>query len=117
MHVASLELCKELFELSGWADTEHCYYANGGLVNGDIVHQRSMVIDKPDNVPAYDLGYLLRRLPRYTAIEVDDVISATHTNQDHRDFVELADTPEDAAAKLAISLFEQGILKKGDSDG
>jgi hypothetical protein len=32
----------------------------------------------------------------------------------HDFFGETADTPEDAAAKLAIELFKQGILKKGD---
>ncbi len=59
----------------------------------------------------------MRKLPRYSCVEIDDVISATHTNQIHQDFVELADTPEDAACKLAIELFKQNILTPTTSIG
>lgn len=136
MHVANLELCKQLFELSRWADTEHCYYANGGSVNGDIVHQRSMVFDKPNNVPAYDLGYLLRKLPEtiewegyyyglvwhkggmssffeYSAPLIsgeDKRLDITHSGLSFDRRVFEADIPEAAACELAIELLKQGVL-------
>ena len=125
MQTASLTNCKRLYELSKWGELEHgqwIYCDNelmlvhedndeGGLV-GEGYSYREEDIIKKGFIPAYDLGYLLRKLPRYSCIEIDDVISATHTNKDHRDFTEVADTPEDACALLAIELFEQGILEK-----
>jgi hypothetical protein len=98
MNVASIELCKELYELSGWK--AHKYYLD------------------------YDLGFLLRKLP--VDYQLED-----HKNQNDKkelgysnyhmvafspkvgiDFVAVdAETPEDAACKLAIELFKKGILK------
>jgi hypothetical protein len=100
MNTASLELCKELYELSGW--------------NAPVVS-----MDGP--TPRYDLGYLLRKLPKHVEDQwlhiapITDNKWAAHymmmgvksAGQD-----EWADTPEDAACKLAIELFKQGILVK-----
>lgn len=61
---ASLETSKRLFELSGWDDTEYCYYANGGVVDSDTVWHRSRVSIKPGSMPAYDSDYLLGKLPK-----------------------------------------------------
>lgn len=109
--VASLELSKELYELSGW--------------EGDLEWLNPTGKAK-DLSPQYSLGYLLRKLPNYW-VEGD-------SNDDERgvrlQFRPLsggwtagyagyaadkpedayADSPEDAAAKLAIELFKQGIL-------
>lgn len=111
-NVASLELCKELYELSGWANTKEQYltdfYRNR---DGDII------------APKYDLGYLLRKL-RGLRPRIHEVIDKVkyHNKVDyieydcyaytHNDvFSAHADTPENAACKLAIELFKQGILK------
>jgi hypothetical protein len=123
--VASLELCKELYELSGWRkDVEHVYYSNGGAVNPRNVWPKNEVFDKPGNIPAYSLGYLLRKLPMQynrgillVGVTNGDKWSAQYysfypPDRGAKSAILIADTPEDAAAKLAIELFKQGILKR-----
>ena len=109
MNVASLELCKELYELSGWSDTDYTYYANAGQHSGTMMH-RSLVFDKPENLPAYDAGCLLSKLPRGLIVR---------SNTDEADWVasymqsvHYANTPEDALCKIAIELFDLGDLSK-----
>lgn len=116
MNVASLELCKELYELSGWKDCEFQYSG----WNGDdwrLEHGQPTMLDtaadsrygKQTSYPAYDLGYLVRKLPARTLIDrfSDAYLAALAVPE----FYEArADTPEDAAAKLAIELFKQGVL-------
>lgn len=112
MIIASLELSKTLFELSGWQADNIIY---GDLLPNEKGFKRPVIAYE------YDLGYLLRKLP--TEYEVDLVayplggwqagyefdksagIEAAYKYEFH------ADTPEDAACKLAIELFKQGILK------
>jgi hypothetical protein len=85
MNTASLELCKELFELSGW------------------------------DYPAYDLGSLLRKLPRDFVLR--PIPGAQWEIQyapgmSGKEKICQADTPEDAACSLAIYLFKEGILER-----
>jgi hypothetical protein len=126
MNVASLELCKELYELSGWIKADDWgfrkYSAKGIAMNyGSRLGKYE--------IPAYDLGYLLRKLPKtvpnddnggsyyfdlhfvpykdsgdWTAC-YDNAVGVTYK------YDAFADTPEDAACKLAIELFKQEILK------
>jgi len=143
MNTASLELCKELYELSGWTqfggrDEPH-WAQKANDTRTEWFSVRSLkeldgwLMDEPGErryyrtIPAYDLGYLLRKLPkcypyRYTnstnrfrlglldgkfwvaGYPINDDFSASHAGT--------ADTPEDATAKLAIELFKQGVLKK-----
>ncbi len=73
-------------------------------------------------IPKCDvLGYLLRELPRtYKGVGLcvwaagSSRWRAEYDNS-HRVHFD-ADTPEDAAAKLAIELFKQGILKRETTD-
>lgn len=121
MNVASLELCKELYELSGktWKDTIARWYVDGG---------NFVTTDKLNGLwlPAYDSGYLLRKLPTdtnhrwYIQKWGDDKTKSsyaatyqelTSSSLDEQLIFE-ADTPEDAAVKLAIELFKQGVLTK-----
>jgi hypothetical protein len=115
--VASLELCKELFGLSDWSDTNKvwslAYKAEEATRKGRQWHISNRHIKSNGFYPAYGLGYLIRKLPAYSCVEIDDVISASHSTKDFKEFTEIANTPEDAVAKLAIELFKQGILKKG----
>lgn len=105
MNVASLELCKELYELSGWSDP----YKYGDRVE----HYH------PYEVPAYDLGFLLRKLPneithhldRFHLIRGEDNWYAKYECFKTNDIFTLANTPEDAAARLCIELIKQGLLK------
>lgn len=139
MNVASLELCKELYELSGWDNT--------------LAGARERWIELPNNswdclrlsdveangfdkqlwfsgISAYDLGYLLRKLParywqenekRWDALHITKwdrlqnggiVYTAEYWTVYNAPFKVEADTPEDAAVKLAIELFKQGVLTK-----
>lgn len=123
MNVASLENCKKLYELSGWEiGRPH-----------NSTHQYEE--DKTGHVtaiPLYPLGYLLRKLPKFyeegntpfllciqpnpiytdwSALYHHKSISPNHRKSESR-FMTDGDTPEDAAALLAIKLFEQGILRK-----
>lgn len=105
MNVASLSLCKELYELSRWkvpiettslnpADIP-AYYDNGKYI-----------------CPAYTLGYLLRKLPKNSVMLVADderLKSTPMAAYDNYRFT--ADILEDVACKLAIELFKQGVLK------
>lgn len=132
MNVASLELCKELYGLSGWDSEylqEYCQSGSKRAVYGADSGVGWYAYDKESaelhhknaypRYPAYDLGYLLRKLPHsipdYFGIDghIDlywyegkwwcDYGTKTHGK---------ADTPDDATAMLAIELFEQGILTK-----
>lgn len=102
MNVASLSLCKELHELSGW-DSPHL---SGETVNGKRAY------------PRYDLGYLLRKLPPHSYVGQHGNSGYTSWNTDFAiklqqpqlEFEATAGTPEDAVCRLAIELFKQGIL-------
>ena len=127
METASLELCKTLWELSGWAGTER-YFQEGGTVwhnlEDDVSVENSKFV-----CFAYDLGFLLRKLPAMEGPNSDDIgrltvfnskevtngkraWSAGYDNMDCYFYIQEADTPEDALCKLAIELFKQGVLKK-----
>lgn len=121
MNVASLKLCKELYELSGWVDVE-AYYEYYPIADKHALRHsapgNAFAEDRilPDYIfPAYDLGYLLRKLPNYCRVErkgstyVSGYTAKAEIDLD-TPFGQEADTPEDAACKLAIELFKQGVL-------
>lgn len=129
MNVASLELSKELYELSGWGlDTGRFYNPDGSVMNLSL---KELVGELPNWAicPTFDLGYLLRKLPAEVASQEYDGEEARlwlRKDQDlyfgfyavmtkkncRSDFGVSADSPEDAAAKLAIELFKQGVLTR-----
>lgn len=134
MNVSSLELSKRLYELSGWGATLHPEETidgevfpqwvevetlpawQGGELVGDTFFDGTTV---EDTYPAYDLGYLIRKLPHTSITRLDGskkhlyVADSFDMLNESRQSVQFrADTPEDAACKLAIALFEQGILRK-----
>ncbi len=124
MNVANLELCKELYEVSGWSGSE--FYFNGA---GQRFYLKPIRRQEPlatYETPAYDLGYLLRKVPhrepgnerfiltlspewsiRYEQLTIEGYVDFGEVH-----FLHEADTPEDAACKLAIELFNQGVLTK-----
>ncbi|WP_427007158.1 hypothetical protein [Pseudarthrobacter sp. H2] len=125
MNVASLELCKELYELSGWgmevppAAYRFWYWieAHGeyNLDDGDLMSE-----DHPP-FPAYDLGYLLRKLPKLVDGagllmqfdgSDDDGWCIYYEEQPVKYKAFYFDAAEDAAASLAVQLFKQGILTR-----
>lgn len=109
MTTASPDLSRQLYELSGW-EAEHWWER---LTHGEWV-QNSCELS--GDVPAYDLGYLLRKLPDGTQLSkttvtysVSGIYSVDARNKSYHCN---ADTPEDAACLLAIKLFTQGVLKR-----
>lgn len=129
MNVADLELCKELYELSGWFDTYFFWDADNGVAE----KSEALLMHPTKNCPAYDLGYLLRKLPAKIMGKNNMLIflSLSHsgsewwanyeTGGNSRAEIQMsADTPEDALTKLAIELFKQGVLNppsKANSKG
>lgn len=135
MNVASLELCKELYELSGWKDTYTIWAekirtskkgTNYTYTEWNIRHSKP---HKPTKtVPAYEIGRIIRGLPK-TMVSLDGMDEIT-IGYNHKSsyfyagygkgisfsFYYEADTPEDAACKLAIELFKQGILSQEEEN-
>lgn len=87
MNEASKELCEELYELTGWADSS------------------MYVVDWPDGkrFPRYDLGFLQRKLRDY----------AENYNGEGLSDIAMSLEPENDYARLAITLANQGLLPKG----
>jgi hypothetical protein len=125
MNTASLELCKELYELSGWDDTYLRHWVNAK--SGPSVDHAVAIFGygkRKDTTieayPAYDLGYLLRKLPDGTQLNKTTVsysASGIYSVDGHnKSFHEYADTSEDAACKLAIKLIKTGVIQGGSDE-
>lgn len=140
MNVASLELCKELYAISGWTFSTTAY-ADYWMSDPDNPAHISIkryfgsrnFVEGFVSVPAYDLGYLLRKLPYF--IDTKDArgtfelsLKKTHKlywagynkpelgrwlyDKNHGVWERPceADTPEDAAAALLIELIKQKVI-------
>lgn len=109
MIYARYELCRDLYGLSGWKAGAFEYYTPTGEIYSLLVGS-----PKPTYVPAYDLGFLLRRLPDgYGLIKGEAnrwIVFDVATMQPY--IGETADTPEDAACALCIKLWRQGTLPR-----
>lgn len=113
MNTASLELCKELYELSGWDDTYFEWFIDE---HGDeftrepsVGHRTASTKSEIFNfIAAYDSGYLLRKLPRDTILS--NISENGWTIVYGAKGLFKADTPENAACKLAITLFKEKVL-------
>lgn len=113
MNHASLELSRELYEVSGWDNTYLSHVDETDIDIGWVVirtTEDSAMLR--DSTPAYDLGYLLRKLQ-----EGSDFYSLRRSTVDGSWLVKTqygeevrADTPEDAVAELAIELWKQGVI-------
>lgn len=82
MNVASLKLCRELYEISGWGETTFSWMPKGfwghsGSTYGIADHDFELATGIYEDIetgkevamhPAYDLGYLLRKLPEDIAV-------------------------------------------------
>lgn len=142
MNVASLDLCKELYELSGWNDNElwDCEYRGHRV---EALNRIAMGSDRGEyhwREPRYDLNYLLGKLPSKLYLptyktkrksKYPSVLDLSPRHDWSDDFklrgwsarylktrnldgyiAVWADSPADAAAKLCIELWNQGILQK-----
>lgn len=145
VYVASKDLCEQLHELTGWDKTHQKwnfgkrrkfvdYYTRGirrGSRTGEI-EDYCEVSESPNllgdgvvetaHVPAYDLGYLLRKVPssfpsgpgEFGMLSVEflgvDGWAAGYTSGFSLPYA-VADSAEDALATLAIRLVELGKIK------
>jgi len=124
MTTANLELCKELYELSGWEPPkvgDHYLiwkrFQKGNFPSLTLVFGS----DKSHICPTYDLGYLLRKLPNevtskkiggyhYFYLHHGKNSWVAYFGQDATEFIADSDSPENAVAQLAIQLIKAGIL-------
>lgn len=108
---ASKKLCADLWELSRWYDTEYTFSDYGeeprplnpnfdGAYRGEL--------------PAYTVGYLLRKLPPYLeslglprspTLQISKRKAAYVASYSGSDLKQRAETPEDAICMLAIQLW------------
>lgn len=120
--VASHGLCRQLYGLSEWKDTEHSWYRDWLRKNEWCVIAMGQTDE--GTIPAYDIGYLLRRLPKDTRVGYIHprgksrlALAEIYQYDQHSSYCELiadgkADTPEDALCLVAIALFQSGRLKR-----
>lgn len=133
MEVASKELCEELYRLSGLEDT-HAWYTGERLFWKDMSNygDESIVFanDEYNNdIPAYSLGYLIRKMPnneeyRSDLVKFKDEWEAylwgptPFSSFGSTNLIVLArginKSPENAVCSLLIEMFRQGILKRED---
>ena len=132
MNVASKQLSQELYELSGWNCVRDWYFAYHKAA-GEVEYDLKLNADESkagrDDFPAYDVGYLLRKLPGYSHVshideehsrDGDTFYKASYQSHIRGQMIDGRgqESPEDAVAWLCIELFKQGILKpsKGGTD-
>lgn len=109
--VASLNLCRELFAGSGWDGTALNHFS---FHDGRETVEASPLFGyiSAKGTPAYDLGYLLRRLPPATAIRKRKSKEYSAFAPVLKGVLSVDNSPENAAARLAAQLIEHGILPK-----
>lgn len=129
--VASRKLCQELYELSGWIDTEKGYVKWASDSDWKLQElARGKTVSKW--APAYDLGYLLIKLPKHLKLQVFDedldcrfeLVPQGYSSggatlwcagyvSAKRDIpmLEAMKEPTNAVCQLAIALFKQGVLQ------
>jgi hypothetical protein len=125
MHVASLVLCRRLYELApDWDDTYCSWFIDNVVPDSQLLGQPrsepsvgirgSRLSSIFSEVPAYDVGYLLQKLPDgyglAKGVGGSWIVFNVRTMQPHNGGK--ADTPEDAAAGLCITLWGQGTLPR-----
>src|SRR6187549_1083841 len=115
MNVVSLNLCKELHEISGWGGTNPLASYETGLMWRYGDDYEFMALDYSSwskgnkriaGMHAYDLGYLLRKLPHFELIFNGMTYWCNYESEDNLqpDTECWGKTPEDAACKLCIEL-------------
>lgn len=115
MQVASLENSKKLYELSAWI----CNPLHRVQMGGDMKEKRW-------EEQRYDLGYLLRKLPKQLNEEQKFYFHPAYKKENEGMWCIgyrysgtigfIAETPEDVACLLSIKLFEEGILTAPSPD-
>lgn len=118
--IASLADCRELYRMSGWSDTTFSWYC-------DEAHddEPALNLSEPLKVvggvgyydtkyPAYDLGYLAAMLPTFELVRRPDESCWVrwHGHENGVTYLEVDSrtSPANALCRLAVKLFEAGVL-------
>lgn len=119
MYVASLELSRTLYKLSGWDYKSQYVHATDNYSDGRAKHllTRDMLGSNPFDsnmkyvfvAPAYTAGFLLRKLPLSTHLTHMDKWYCNVSSP--KPLSAEADTPENAACLLLIELIKQEVIK------
>ena len=124
------ELCKEVYERTGWEDTDFGYWEYKSLRTDEIEIIKISALNKIKwSSPLYTSDYLLEKLPEYVieydsyyeqdirnylcVMKVPDGYVALYDGLSlaHKVKVQRTDTPLKALLKLTIALSEAGELK------
>lgn len=140
MNVADLDLCRELYELSGWVSPDLYYQYVGGKSSIELAahgyEKEKWVTGVYDSdvilsLPAYDLGFLIRKLPalyfeegevyqltllKGSAVKYQAYSLRKKKLVDRFAQVGEEDELENLTAKLAIELFKAGILTRDSKE-
>lgn len=114
MHFAEVELCRKLYDVSGWDDTSFKYV--GGSRDNIQLRPRNKRITAPD-VPAYDLGYLVRRLPYPVSVTANQKgFVTTAAMMRHRppffNYLARDASPENSTVDVLLEMFKQNVLTR-----
>lgn len=98
--------------MSGWDDTSFQFI--GGSRDKIELVARGARVEAP-NVPAYDLGYLVRRLPYSVSVtSTNKGFTTTAAMMRHRppffNYLARDESPENATVDVFLELFRQGVL-------
>lgn len=109
------ELCQKLFEISGWTDTHEVF------ISGEPTW-RTEVSTPSTHTPVYRMGFLLDKLDHVHLELKHPYLGENHLNlwgayyyaDDYYavNYVQAGHSPEEAMAKLAIELFEKGVIRE-----
>lgn len=129
--VADMYLCKQLNDLTQWNETYYLWVPARNVPQGSLWRNDKGFDGDPSVVPAYDVAYLIRKLPRHITIKKQVYhlcIINGNVNDDNwvADYVTIgrecwlheganaqlteADTVENALVKLAIQLKKRKII-------
>lgn len=110
INVTSITTSRKLFKLTGWKETIFEYDKDGDLMYCTATPQYKL--------PAYDLGFLLRKMPYkivdkgFLHVSMGSVSAASYQGTGGNESVYYrAKTPEEAVAQLAIMLIKDGVIR------
>lgn len=118
------ELCKQVYEATGWDDTRDYYHEKDSFNFDTRSFERNgewTVVERrraPYDIPLYTSDYLLEKLPNWTTLDkrgdksTYKYLAKCDTLQSWTggEIEALSDTPLEALLKLGIALAEKGLL-------
>ena len=110
------ELCKQVYEATGWDDTRDYYHEKDSFNFDTRSFERNgerTVVERrraPYDIPLYTSDYLLEKLPEWTELKRKTTTSYIAKRDALVSYSFESDTPLKALLKLTIKLHEEKIL-------